>query len=101
MSRESIVQRQLKREKLVNRLETKREEYKAKANDVTLDIEERLIFQKKLQKLSKNSSKVRLRNRCSITGRPRGVYRKFGLARNKLRELAMQGVVPGLTKASW
>lgn len=101
MSKVSIVQRQLKRENLSQKYATKREELKSKAYDSTLSADERQKYQTQLQKLPKNSSKVRLRNRCAITGRPRGVYRKFGLARNKIREIAMRGELPGLTKASW
>ena len=63
--------------------------------------EERTDARVKLQKLPRNSSPVRLRNRCALTGRPRGVFRKFGLGRNKLREIAMRGEIPGVTKASW
>ena len=79
----------------------KRKELKALVIDPKLDEKERWDAQLKLQQLPRNSSKVRLRLRCYLTGRPRGVYRKFGLGRNKLRELAMRGEIPGIKKASW
>ena len=70
-------------------------------NDLTLTEDERHIARIKLQKLPRDSSPVRLRNRCSLTGRPRGVYSKFGLGRSKLRDIAMSGKIPGIIKASW
>jgi small subunit ribosomal protein S14 len=89
MAKESIKARQLKREKLVAKYAKKRTELKAAGDYLGLD------------KLPRNSSKVRLRNRCKITGRPRGYMRKFGLCRNMLRQMANEGKIPGLTKSSW
>jgi len=96
-----MIQRELKREKLVQKYAAKRAKLKAIVRDINVDDEERLAAQAKLNALPRDSSPSRLRNRCSITGRPHGVYRKFGLGRNKLREAAMKGEIPGLTKASW
>ena len=79
----------------------KRFELKSIINDISKSEEEKDIAMKKLQKLPRDASPVRLQRRCQITGRPHAVYRKFGLSRNKLRELAMKGDVPGLVKASW
>ena len=79
----------------------KRKELKAIIADATRSMEERMDAQSKLQALPRNASPTRLRNRCALTGRPRGYFRKFGLARNKLRDIAMRGEVPGLAKASW
>lgn len=101
MAKSSIVNRERKRLKLVRKYAAKRAELKAAATDLDLAPEERLAARMKLQQLPRNSSPVRLRNRCRKTGRPHGFYRKFGLGRNKLRESAMQGDVPGLVKASW
>ena len=101
MAKLSIINRESRRLKTVKRYAAKRSELKARARDLSLTPEERLDALHKLQKLPRNASPVRLRNRCRITGRPHGYYRKFGLARNKLREAAMHGDVPGLVKASW
>lgn len=101
MAKTSIIEREHKRERVVKRFAKKRAEIKARADDMNLPVEERRQAQAQLRKLPRNSSPVRLRNRCSITGRPHGFYRKFGLGRNKLREAAMRGDVPGLVKASW
>ena len=101
MAKSSMIQRELKREKLVQKYAAKRTKLKAIVRDLNTDDEERLIAQAKLNALPRDSSPSRVRNRCSITGRPHGVYRKFGLGRNKLREAAMKGEIPGLTKASW
>ena len=101
MAKLSVVNREAKRARLVERYAKRREELKARSIDPDLSIEEREEARTKLQKLPRNSSPVRLRNRCRRTGRPHGSYRKFGLGRNKLREAAMQGDVPGLVKASW
>lgn len=101
MAKLCVIQRELKREILVAKYAQLRASLKKIVNSVTASHEEKWEAQAKLQSLPKNSSKTRLRNRCQITGRPRGVYRKFGLGRNKLREHAMFGDVPGLTKASW
>ncbi len=101
MARLAIVNREEKRIKLVRRYARKRAELKKKLLDPNLSADERQTLSKKLQKLPRNSSPVRLQNRCRLTGRPHGYYRKFGLSRNKLREAAMRGDVPGLVKASW
>ena len=86
---------------LVKKYATKRAELAAAANNVNASPEERREARLKLQSLPRNASPVRLRNRCAMTGRPRGVFSKFGIARNKLRELMMKGEVPGVIKASW
>lgn len=96
-----MVEREKKRTKQVARYARKRAELKAVVNDRNAPDEERWAAQEKLQKLPRNASPVRLRRRCGLTGRPHGVYRKFGLGRNKLREAAMRGDVPGLVKSSW
>lgn len=101
MAKKSMVQRELKRAKLAARFAEKRQKLKEIINDRSASEEERWDAQLKLQSLPRDSAKVRGQNRCRITGRPHAVYRKFGLCRNKLRELAMQGHVPGLVKASW
>ena len=101
MAKTSMVQRELKRTKTVAKFAAKRAAIKAIISSVTASDEERWEAQQKLQKLPRDASPVRQRNRCSITGRPHGVYSKFGLCRNKLREAAMRGEVPGLVKASW
>ncbi|MDH3412043.1 MAG: 30S ribosomal protein S14 [Gammaproteobacteria bacterium] len=101
MARLAIINREAKRNKLVRKYARKRAELKKKLLDPALSSEERQVVSKNLQKLPKNSSPVRLQNRCRLTGRPHGFYRKFGLSRNKLREAAMRGDVPGLVKASW
>ena len=101
MPKTSAIERNKKRIKLAAKFAAKRAELKATLiNPATTD-DEFYSAQKKLQKLPRDSSPVRLRNRCALTGRPRGVFRKFGLARNKLRELALRGEVPGVIKASW
>ena len=87
--------------KLSNRLFDKRKQLLEKINDTTLSFEERQQYRLKLEKLPKNSSRIRVRNRCNVTGRPRGVYRKFGLSRITFRELALKGLIPGVSKASW
>jgi len=101
MAKVSMMQRELKREKLVAKYAAKRAELKAIINNQELDYEERMLAVDKLQKLPRDSSACRQRKRCGLTGRPHGFYRKFGLSRNKLREHAMLGDVPGLVKASW
>ena len=101
MAKKSMIQRELKRAKLVARYEKKRKELKAIIRNVNSTDDERAAAQAKLNALPRDASPSRQRNRCSITGRPHGVYRKFGLGRNKLRESAMKGEIPGLTKASW
>ena len=101
MAKVSMVNREIKRAKLVKKYEAKRAELKARIIDSNLSDEERRAAVEKLSMLPRDSSKVRQRNRCNITGRPHGYYRKFGLSRNKLREAAMRGDVPGLVKGSW
>ena len=101
MAKKSMIERELKRAKLVKRYAAKRAALKATIRNVNTSDEERLAAQAKLNALPRDSSPSRQRNRCAITGRPHAVYRKFGLGRNKLREAAMQGEIPGLTKASW
>ena len=101
MAKMSVINREEKRERLVKKYAAKRKELKAAAINLDLSPEEREEARIKLQKLPRNSSPVRLQNRCRRTGRPHGYYRKFGLGRNKLREAAMRGDVPGLVKASW
>lgn len=96
-----MIQRELKRQKLNAKYAKKRLQLKAIVRDVSSSDDEREVAQARLNALPRDSSKTRQRNRCAITGRSRGVYRKFGLARNKLREAAMRGEIPGLTKASW
>ncbi|MEQ8427925.1 MAG: 30S ribosomal protein S14 [Gammaproteobacteria bacterium] len=101
MAKSCMVNREIKRLKLVNKYASKRAELKAIIKDTSLGEEERKIAREKLNKMPRDASPSRLRNRCNLTGRPHGYYRKFGLARNKLREAAMRGDVPGLVKASW
>jgi len=96
-----MIQRELKRTKLVARHAEKRTKLKAIIRNINSSDEERQAAQAKLNSLPRDGSPVRQRARCAITGRPHGVYRKFGLGRNKLREAAMNGEIPGLTKASW
>ena len=101
MAKKSMIARENKRLKMVEKFSKKRFELKSIINDVSKSEEEKDRAMKKLQKLPRDASPVRLQRRCQITGRPHAVYRKFGLSRNKLRELAMKGDVPGLVKASW
>lgn len=101
MAKTSMIERESKRSKLVAKFAEKRAALKAVLKSQTASDEEKWDAQVKLQKLPRDASPSRQRNRCKITGRPHGVYRKFGLCRNKLREHAMNGDVPGLTKASW
>jgi small subunit ribosomal protein S14 len=101
MAKKSMVQRQARRLKTVRRYAVKREELRRIIRSPSSSDEERQLAQQKLQALPRDASPVRLRNRCSITGRPHGYYRKFGLSRNKLRESTMRGEIPGLSKASW
>jgi len=101
MAKVSLIQREAKREALVAKYAKKREELHAIIDDAKRGDEERYIARLELQKLPRNSAPVRLRNRCGLTGRPRGTFRKFGLARSKIRELAFKGDIPGVIKASW
>jgi small subunit ribosomal protein S14 len=101
MAKTSMIERETKRLRTAARFAAKRAAFKAVICSVTATDEEKWEAQIKLQKLPRDASPTRQRRRCQVTGRPHGVYRKFGLCRNKLREHAMKGDVPGLTKASW
>ena len=101
MAKVSMKNREAKRARLGAKFAAKRAALKATIGDVNASVEDRWAAQVALQKLPRDSSPVRQRNRCRVTGRPHGVYRKFGLSRIKLREAAMRGDVPGLVKASW
>ena len=101
MAKLAVINREGKRRKMVAKFAAKRAALFAVIDDAKLSDEERQEAREKLQQLPRNSSPVRLRNRCRLTGRPRGVFRKFGLARNKLREIALRGEIPGVIKASW
>ena len=101
MAKQSSIQKNLRRILLVKRYHNKRLSLKKKIKNKNLILEERITFQSKLNDLPRDSSRVRVRNRCEITGRARGVYRKFGLSRIKFRELSMSGALPGVTKSSW
>ena len=101
MAKVSVINRDLKRRATVEKFAAKRAELKAIIINVKVSDDERAAAREKLQALPRNSSPVRLRNRCSLTGRSRGVFSKFGLGRIKLREYAMRGEVPGVVKASW
>ena len=101
MAKTSMVNREAKREKLARKYAAKREALKKVISSQTASYEEKMEAAAKLQKLPRDSSPVRQVNRCVLTGRPRAVYSKFGLCRNKLREATMRGDVPGQRKASW
>ncbi len=101
MAKLSVVNRDIKRRKTVKQYAEKRASILKILSDVSASEDDKILARISLQKLPRNSSPVRLRNRCSITGRPRGVYTKFALGRCKLRDIAMSGNIPGITKASW
>tara|TARA_B100001057_G_scaffold230852_1_gene231091 strand:+ start:555 stop:860 length:306 start_codon:yes stop_codon:yes gene_type:complete len=101
MAKLSSIQKNLFRQKLINKYKTKRDGLKSKIKNKDLSLEERIVYQNKLNDLPRNASSIRYRNRCEITGRSRGNYRKFGLSRIKLRELSMSGDIPGVVKSSW
>jgi small subunit ribosomal protein S14 len=101
MAKKSAIQRNLKRIKLNKKFAKKRLELKNIINNKKLPLADRFSAQLKLNKLPKNSSKIRIRNRCEITGRPHGVYRKLKISRIALREMASSGKIPGMTKSSW
>lgn len=100
MAKKSMIQRELKRQRLVMKYAKKRENLKKCLKETTF-LKEKLALHRKLQQLPRNSSFVRLHNRCMITGRPKGFYRDFGLSRHVLREMAHQGLLPGVKKSSW
>jgi small subunit ribosomal protein S14 len=101
MAKLAVINRDQKRRRIVAKFAAKRAALLEIVNDAKRGDDERAEARVKLQQLPRDASPVRLRNRCKITGRPRGVFRKFGLGRNKLREVAMRGEIPGMTKASW
>ncbi len=101
MAKKSMIAREVKRVELVKKYQSKRNSLKEIIRSPNSSFEEKESAQLQLQKLPRDSSKSRIRNRCNLTGRPHGFYRKFGLSRNKLREATMRGDVPGVTKASW
>jgi small subunit ribosomal protein S14 len=101
MAKTALVNRDQKRRETVKKFAAKRKALMDIVNNQSISSEERYDARLKLQKLPRNASPVRLRNRCALTGRPRGVFRKFGLARGKLRDIAMNGEIPGVIKASW
>ncbi len=101
MAKRSMLQREAKRTKLVAKYSKKRAVLKKIINDPLVEFEEKMGAVQKLAMLPRDSSPARQRNRCALTGRPHGFYRKFGLGRNMVRELAMRGEIPGLVKASW
>jgi small subunit ribosomal protein S14 len=101
MAKLALINREEKRAKTVAKYAANRAELIAIINDASLSDDDRMAARLKFQQLPRNASPSRQRNRCALTGRPRGVFSKFGLCRNKLREIAMRGEVPGMTKASW
>ena len=101
MAKLSSIQKNNFRSKLIKKFSKKRKQLKTKIKDKNLSLEERISFQNKLNDLPRNSSSIRHRNRCELTGRSRGNYRKFGLSRIKIRELSMSGDLPGVIKSSW
>jgi len=101
VAKTSLIQRELKRTQLVAKYAKKYAELKAVANDAQKSDEERYAARLELQQLPRNAYPTRQRNRCGVTGRPRGTFRKFGLGRNKIRDLAFKGDIPGIVKASW
>jgi small subunit ribosomal protein S14 len=101
MAKQSSIQKNLNRKKIVSKYDNKRKKLKLEIMKKDLSMEERFKIQNKLNELPRDSSSIRIRNRCELTGRARGVYRKFGLSRIKLRELTMSGSLPGVVKSSW
>ncbi|SVA02603.1 uncharacterized protein METZ01_LOCUS55457 [marine metagenome] len=101
MAKQSSIQKNLNRRNIVKKFNEKRQSLKKQIMKKDLSIEERFKIQSKLNELPRDSSKIRVRNRCKLTGRTRGVYRKFGLSRIKIRELSMSGALPGVVKSSW
>ena len=101
MAKQSSIQKNITRRSIVKKFNNKRQSLKKQIMKKDLSIEERFKIQSKLNELPRDSSKIRVRNRCKLTGRTRGVYRKFGLSRIKIRELSMSGALPGVVKSSW
>jgi small subunit ribosomal protein S14 len=101
MAKQSSIQKNINRRNIVKKFNKKRQSLKNQIMKKNLSIEERFKIQSKLNELPRDSSKIRVRNRCKLTGRTRGVYRKFGLSRIKIRELSMSGALPGVVKSSW
>lgn len=101
MAKKSMIARETKRKKLALKFDAKRKSLREIIRDPKTSFEQKEVAQLQLQKLPRDSSATRIRNRCTLTGRPHGYYRKFGLSRNKLREATMRGDVPGVVKASW
>ena len=101
MAKTNMIMREKKRAKIVKKYATRRKELKAIVLSPKSSYEDKMAAQTKLQKLPRDASPTRQRNRCALTGRPRGTFRKFGLGRNKIRELAFKGDIPGVVKASW
>ena len=101
MAKQALLQREIKRDKLVAKFAKRHAELKKTSNDFKRTDDERALARLELQKLPRNANPTRQRNRCLITGRPRGTFSQFGLARHKIRELAFAGDIPGITKASW
>ncbi|MBG76298.1 MAG: 30S ribosomal protein S14 [Alphaproteobacteria bacterium MarineAlpha5_Bin12] len=101
MAKTSLINKNLKRKELINRYRDKRKKLKEMIKNKKITVEERLQIQFKLNEMPRSSSRVRYRNRCELTGRPRGVYKKFGLSRIKIRELSLEGKLPGVIKSSW
>jgi len=101
MAKTAVINRNEKRQLIVKKYAKKRAELLAIMQNPKISDEDRMAARRKLESLPRDSSPTRLRNRCALTGRPRGVFRKFGLGRNKLREIAMRGEIPGIVKASW
>lgn len=100
MAKKSMIEREKRRQKLVDKYATKREDLKVQFEQAT-DPVQKMTIHRQLQQLPRNSSPTRLRNRCWATGRPRGYYRDFGLSRHVIREMAHQGLLPGVVKSSW
>tara|TARA_B100000029_G_C17508517_1_gene935390 strand:+ start:1101 stop:1406 length:306 start_codon:yes stop_codon:yes gene_type:complete len=101
MAKTSLINKNIKRKELINRYRDKRKKLKDMIKNKKITVEERLQIQFKLNEMPRSSSRVRYRNRCELTGRPRGVYKKFGLSRIKIRELSLEGKLPGVIKSSW
>ena len=101
MAKTAVINRDLKRRKIVKKFAKRRAELQAILSNQKISEDDRFAARRKLEQLPRDASPTRLRNRCKLTGRPRGVFRKFGLGRNKLRDIAMRGEIPGVVKASW